>query len=89
MGVAGGAGREPNRHEQPAIGELDAVARAGRQHLPVVIAAEFVERRRDLDRLGERLAVIVAADVETTAVIEAEEKMHGPGFPVGEWRRDC
>jgi hypothetical protein len=87
MGVSAGAGRKPNGNDQSAVDELDAVARPRGKDIPVVVAFELVEGRRDLGRLRECFAVIVAAQIKAAAIFDADEEMDRAGFAIDDGDR--
>src|ERR1019366_5539104 len=60
------------------------MAGPGGEHLPVVLGPELVEGRRDFDGLRKGLAVVIAAQVKATAIIDAKEKMDGSGLRISE-----
>ncbi len=68
-------GRQPDRRQQASVAQLNAVAGAGGQHVPVVVFAKRLECIGDVLGLAERDAVVVAIHVVAAMVIDAVEKM--------------
>ncbi len=70
---------EPHRDDQPARLELNAVARAGGDDLPVVVAAERFEGRGDFHRLAPRDAIVGAPHGKAARVVHAVEELDRTG----------
>ena len=77
MGISARAGGEPDGNDEAAVFELDAVIRAGGQHLPFVVLFEGVKGGGDLHGLAPCEAVVRAALVEAALILQAEEHVHG------------
>ena len=60
------ARRQPDRHEQPAVVQLDAVARPGRLDDEFVLGGKRCEGLRDLDGRRERPRVVCAAAIKVS-----------------------
>src|SRR5688500_3578264 len=73
--MAAGAGREPDRDKEPAVPQLNAVARARSEHFPVVLGTELLKRGGDLDRLAEGLSIVVAVHREAADILHAIKEM--------------
>ena len=76
MGIAAGAGGEPDGHDEPACSELNAVIRTGGEHFPVVVFFESLKGRGDLSGPAPGETVVHAALVKGAHVFEAEEHVH-------------
>ena len=77
------ARRKPDRHEQPAAVQLDAVARTGRLDDERVLGSKGRKRFRDFDGRRERPRVVRAAAIVGMRVIHAVEVMdHALSLPV-------
>lgn len=76
MGIAAGAGGEPDGHDEPACSELNAVIRTGGEHFPVVVLFEGFKGRGDLGGPAPGETVVRAALVKGAHVFEAEEHVH-------------
>jgi len=68
---AGGAGREPDRCQQPAAAELNAVPGADGQYGPGINHLKGLKGRRDIRGRFKASAAIVASPVESASVITA------------------
>ena len=67
--------RHPDRHDQAAARQLDAVARSRGDHAPRISLTQRLQAVGDLDRFVEIDAVVLADHVENTCVVVAKEGM--------------
>ena len=66
-----GTVRHPDRHDEPPVAQLRAVARPGGDDPPRVVAMKLFQGGRDFHRRGERGAVVAALDVKDAAILVA------------------
>ena len=82
VAVAAAAAREPDRNDQPAGLELDAVVRPGGDDLERVAPAQVLERLDNLLGFAPRGALIRAAADEGARVVEAIDEEDFAGLAV-------
>ena len=76
MRVAAGAGGKPYGNDESARFELDAVIRAGGEHLPIIVLLECIERTCDFDGCAESKTIVIAALIKDAHVFEAEKHVN-------------
>ena len=78
MRVASRSGGKPDRHDEAATLELNAVIGSRGEHLPIVVFLEGFEGGRDLDRCTPVHAVIITSLIEAAHVLQTKNHVHRP-----------